>query len=116
MRKASLLPARKTFLVLTTCGSAPQAARLAQQLVEMRLAACVNVIPGIRSFYWWKGRVERGREALLLVKTQQKKLLSLWEALRRLHPYEVPEYLTLSVSHAEREFLKWLESSLSEKT
>ncbi len=112
MRKAPVQPARKIVLLLTTCGSAQQAAQLAQRLVEKRLAACVNVLPGIRSIYRWKGKVERGREALLFIKTRQEKLPSLWKTLRRLHPYEVPEYLALPISHAERDYLKWLESSL----
>lgn len=111
-RKASVLPARRVVLVLTTCGSTQEASRLAQQLVEKRLAACVNILPGIRSLYRWKGRAETGREILLFIKTRQEKLSALWQSLRRLHSYEVPEYLVLPVSHGERRYLEWLGSCL----
>ena len=88
-------------LVLTTLGGDHDAAPLARTLIEERLAACVNVLPAMRSFYRWQGRVEDEREQQLLIKTTADRLLALRERLRELHPYDLPEFIVLEGAAAE---------------
>jgi len=90
----------------------PRRARsLARALVERRLAACANVVPGVKSVYRWKGRVEEARESLLVVKTTARRLPALQAAVRALNPYEVPEVLALSVRAATAPYAAWVRSA-----
>ncbi len=96
-------------IVLVTCGSMAEARKIAKAVVGKRLAACVNIMGGtVESVYWWKGKVETGRERLLLIKTSAKKLRRLEEEVRRRHSYEVPEFLVVEVAGGSREYVSWL--------
>jgi periplasmic divalent cation tolerance protein len=98
------------FLVLVTCASSAEAKRIARAVVEQRLAACVNILPGtVSSIYHWKGKVESSRERLLLIKTSQKRLAKLQVAVERLHSYEVPEFIALPIATGSRAYLAWLD-------
>ena len=100
-------------LVLVTCASAAEAKRIARAVVETRLAACVNILPGaVTSIYRWKGKVESTREWLLLIKTSQKRLPKLQTAVERLHSYDVPEFIALQITAGSRAYLDWMEKSL----
>jgi len=101
-----------TVLVLTTAPPDDTGETLARALVERRLAACVNRIPGIRSIYRWKERVESEEEELLIVKTSPLLLDRLEETIREIHPYEVPEMLVLPASGGFPPYLDWLADSL----
>lgn len=103
---------RSTCIVLSTAANPSQARRLAAALVRERVAACVNVVPRIESLYWWKGKVERAGESLLILKTSRSRLPRLFRKIKLLHPYEVPEILALPVSHGDPAYLRWLEESL----
>ena len=83
------------LLCLTTCPDLDTAQRIADALVEERLAACVNVLPGVQSTYRWEGQVQRAGEVLLLVKTVRVRLPALQERIVALHPYELPELLAV---------------------
>jgi len=98
-------------VVLCTAGSAADAERIASALVERRLAACVNVVPGVVSIYRWKGGVERDEERLLLIKTTAARVEALRAAIAELHAYEVPEVLVLDVTGGHAPYLAWLEES-----
>jgi len=98
-------------LVLTTAGSREEAKRLAHALVEQRLAACVNLVPGVTSVYRWQGKVESADEILLVIKTSVANLGRLEESLRALHSYEVPEFLVLRPESASQPYLDWLLAS-----
>lgn len=111
-RTGSLRSAKGFFLVLSTVSSEREARRLARRLVQAREAACVNVVPRLQSHYWWKGRVESAREALLLIKTTAGRLPSLVRRLHRWHSYEVPELLVLSLRSGSRGYLDWLNASV----
>jgi len=100
------------LVVLTTVGTAEDAERIARSLVERRLAACVNIVPGVVSVYRWKDAVEREGEWLLVVKTISEQLEALREALVSLHPYELPELLALPVAAGHAPYLAWLEESV----
>ena len=101
------------LLVLTTAGSKMEARKIAEVLVERRLAACVNIVPGVMSLYRWEGKVAEAAEYLLLIKTVEAREEQLRRAIRELHSYQVPEFVTLSVNSGSAEYLKWLEESVS---
>ena len=100
-------------IVLTTASSHYEAKRIAKALVEGRLAACVNLVGGVESIYRWQGEVEEAAEVLLLIKTNVEKLEALETAVRRLHSYEVPEFLIFEVNGGSAAYLKWLDDSLT---
>jgi periplasmic divalent cation tolerance protein len=102
------VPATDSRLVLTTAVSQDEAERIARSLVDQRLAACVNIIPGVTSIYRWQGALETAAEILLLIKTTAANLDPLEAALHRLHSYEVPEFLVLTPESASRPYLEWL--------
>jgi len=94
-------------LVVTTCGSEEEATRLARTLVEQRLAACVSYTP-IRSTYWWQGAVEESREVLLFVKTPRALVKRVFEVIRSLHSYQLPELIALPVADGDPDYLRWI--------
>ncbi len=96
-------------VVLVTCASPAEARRIARAVVEERLAACVNILPGaVTSVYRWKGKVETAQERLLLIKTSRKRLAKLQAAVERLHSYEVPEFIALPIAEGSRKYLAWM--------
>ena len=100
------------IVVLTTCALESDAERIARALVDGRLAACVNVVPGVRSFYHWKGETQSSQEYLLVVKTSRDLFGALRAEMERIHPYEVPELLALPVVAGAEDYLSWLQSNL----
>ena len=98
-------------IVLTTLGADADAAALARTLVEERLAACVNILPAMRSVYRWQGKVEQEREQQLVIKTASDRVPALEARLRQLHPYELPEFLVLEVAGGSEAYLAWVGES-----
>jgi periplasmic divalent cation tolerance protein len=99
-------------IVLTTAGSEDEARKIAHQLVENRLAACVNVIPQIESIYRWEGKVESSREWLLVIKTTAARSTEVCQKICELHSYEVPECVVLSIEAGSSPYLQWVEKSV----
>lgn len=95
-------------IVLVSMPDAEKASSLAKDLVEKRLAACVNVLEGVRSFYRWKGEICQDPEVLLIIKTRRESLGALIQTVRSLHPYELPEILALDVAGGLSEYISWL--------
>ena len=95
-------------VVLSTAGSTEEAERIATALVEERLAACVNLVPGLTSIYRWQGAVERASEVLLVVKTRRSLTTRLVARLTELHSYDVPEAIVLPIDAGARPYLAWL--------
>lgn len=95
-------------LVLTTCPDEATARRIARALVEERLIACGNVVPGLTSIYRWRGVIEEAGECLLLMKAPLEKLAALAERFGALHPYEVPELLVLEIESGAGSYLGWV--------
>jgi len=100
------------IVVLSTCGSEEEAVRIAKRLVEGHLAACVNLVPRIRSFYRWQGKVEDSAEWMLVVKTSRDRFVALRAVLEAAHSYELPEVLALPIVDGSPNYLAWLESEL----
>jgi len=82
--------------------------RIARALVEERLAACVNLLPGLVSTYRWQGKVEQAAECLLIIKTAQSRFDTLRERIKTLHPYDVPEIIAMPISQGDTQYLKWI--------
>jgi periplasmic divalent cation tolerance protein len=100
-------------IVYTTCGKAEDAESLAQRLIEQRLAACVNVVPGVRSYYRWQGKIENDAEFLLIIKTARGLVESLRLELEKLHPYELPELIVAPIIDGSPNYLAWLENEVT---
>ena len=96
------------LVVYCTCPDEASGQKIADHLVGERLAACVNLIPGLRSTYRWKGEVQHDAECLLLVKTRQSRLAAMQEAIRASHPYELPEVIAVPVVAGSKEYLRWV--------
>jgi periplasmic divalent cation tolerance protein len=103
---------REFIVVFVTVGSAAEGERLAQALVEERLAACVNRIPNIQSVYRWEGKVEQSGEELLVIKTGRQLFTALEKRVRELHSYEVPEIIALPLIEGNEAYLRWLEEQV----
>lgn len=103
----------KCLVVLCTCAEGEPAARLARTLVEERLAACVNRLPGVVSSFSWEGRVDEESETLLLIKTTEERLEALTARITELHPYELPEVVAVPVLGGLDSYLDWLRDSVT---
>lgn len=101
------------LVVLVACPTRAVARRVAATLVEARLAACVNVLPGIESTFRWQSKVDRCREMLLVIKTTARRFPQLRAAVRKLHPYDVPEIIALPIVAGHAPYLRWVRSTTS---
>ncbi len=96
------------IIVLITASSNDEAAKVGTSLVEEHLAACVNIVPGIRSIFFWEGKIQNEQEILLLCKSRQQLLDKLISRVKELHSYTIPEILALSVIGGSSDYLSWL--------
>jgi periplasmic divalent cation tolerance protein len=101
-------------LVLTTCASRDVADRLAMALVDRRLAACVNVIPGVSSTYRWLGKIERDDEVLLMIKTAETELAAIETTIKQVSGYELPELIAVEISSGASDYLAWVAAAVGE--
>jgi periplasmic divalent cation tolerance protein len=99
------------LLVLCTCPGDTVAAEIATALIEQNLAACVNRMPGVKSWYRWQGHVEKDEEVLLLAKTTAGRFAELEAMVRRLHPYELPEIIAVPIATGFEAYLQWVRDS-----
>ncbi|MEK7486079.1 MAG: divalent-cation tolerance protein CutA [Planctomycetota bacterium] len=103
------------IVVYITCPE-KDAERLSQQILEARLAACINQVPQVISRYWWDGQIQKDIESLLIVKTTVDALSELKECLKEWHPYDVPEIISLAIQDGSPAYLHWLHSEVGKKT
>jgi periplasmic divalent cation tolerance protein len=101
------------IVVLCTFANEQDAARVASIVVEARLAACVNILSGVRSIYRWKGEIENAEEVLALVKTSRDKFSALRDRIRELHTYETPEIIAVPVIDGLDEYLGWVREQVT---
>ena len=102
------------LVVLSTFPSADKAAEVARQLVDAKLAACVNIVPAIRSIYRWQGAISDDAEVLAIIKTTTERYDALAQLVTSLHPYDVPELLALPVAAGHAPYLAWLAASVAD--
>jgi len=103
----------KPVIVLTTVGADFDARTLAHTLVDLRFAACVNIVPRIESVYHWEGKVSVDGEQLLIIKTTDERIATLREELFRRHPYSVPEFVVIAISETSDSYGAWLLESVT---
>ena len=101
-------------VVLVTCGTLTEGRNIARAVVGKRLAACVNVVLSpADSYYTWKGKPEKAREYLLVIKTTTKRLAELEKEVKRLHGYDVPEFIALPIAEGSSKYVSWLQESVA---
>ena len=101
-----------TVMVYMTAGDRTEAERIGRALVETRLAACVNILPGAKSVYEWQGELHKDQELVLLIKTRSDRLAALEVRLLELHPYELPELVVVPLVGGLAPYLSWIETQL----
>ena len=101
----------EAIVVFITAGSPDEADKLANLLIQKRLAACVQILPSIQSVYWWQDKIERQPEILLLVKTISSKFAELEREVRAVHSYETPEIVAIPTAAGSEQYLDWLSST-----
>jgi periplasmic divalent cation tolerance protein len=97
-------------LVLVTCPDGKIAEAITDVVLKGRLAACVNTVKGVSSKYWWKGKIERCDEVLLIIKTRKGLVRKIEEAVKDNHPYDVPEVIAIPIDSGSKEYLGWIDS------
>jgi periplasmic divalent cation tolerance protein len=102
--------------ISTTTETKEQAEKIAQHLVEKKLAACVQIVGSITSIYRWKGKVENTQEWLCLIKTRGDLFNKVETAIKKLHPYEIPEIIAVPIVKCSKEYMKWIDDELKNKT
>jgi periplasmic divalent cation tolerance protein len=100
------------IVVFSTASTAEEAEKIARALVDGRLAACVNVVPGLRSYYRWQGKIEDAAEFLLIIKSTRERFPALRTLLEKLHSYEVPEVIAMAVVDGAQNYLNWMDGEL----
>jgi periplasmic divalent cation tolerance protein len=101
------------IIVLSTCDSEEQASRIARRLVEQRVAACVNIVPNVRSVYRWQEKIEDAAEFLLVIKSRRDLFAALRAEIEKIHSYDIPEMIAIPVVDGSRAYLGWLDRELS---
>lgn len=99
------------IVVFITASSKEEARKIAQGLLEEKLAACVNIILGIESHFWWQGKIDSAKEALLVIKTKKGLFNKLAKKVKSLHSYSVPEIISLPIISGNKDYLKWINDS-----
>ncbi len=101
------------ILVLSTAGTEAEAGTIARSLIERRLAACVNILPKIKSVYRWQEKIEESEEWLLVIKTTEKLFAEVQDTIKELHSYELPECISVKVDDGSVDYLKWVAESVA---
>ena len=97
------------IIVFITCQNLEEARKIAKALLSKRLAVCINILPQIESFYWWKNKIEESKEALLLIKSKTSLLNELINEVKLIHSYETPEIIALPIIGGYKNYIKWLD-------
>jgi periplasmic divalent cation tolerance protein len=106
-------PTQPFEVALVTAPDLETARKLAQAVLQAHLAACVNLLPGLESHYWWQGKLENATEGLMLLKTTPAKREALQQLIISQHPYDTPEFLVLPIAAGSEKYLAWLSGSLA---
>lgn len=101
------------MVALVTASGVEEARKVARGVLDERLAACVNIMGGVESHYWWQGALEEGHEHLLVIKTTEERVPALIDAVKRHHSYTVPEVIVYPVEHGNPDYLSWVRAECS---
>ena len=108
-----MLPAFQPTMACVTVPDLETGRRLAAVILQNRLAACVNIIPGLESHYWWEGKIDSAQELLLLIKTSAARLGELERCVKSNHPYQTPEFITFEIDSGSKEYLGWIAENVA---
>lgn len=100
------------IVVFVTAKDEAEAGKIAEGLIQRKLIACANIVSGIKSVFWWEGKVDRAQECLLILKSQRKFFPKIAETVRTLHSYDVPEIIALPIVEVAKPYLDWMKASL----
>jgi len=100
------------IIVLVSVSKIKEAKSIAAALVKNKLAACVNIVKGVESFFWWQGKIDKAREAVLVIKSKKAKLPKIIKLVKLMHSYEVPEIIAIPIIGGEKKYLRWIDESL----
>lgn len=105
---------KQNFIVVKiTCPSKDNALKIKDVLLEKKLAACINIVSGVDSYFWWKGKIEKAKEVLMFIKTKEDVLKTLIAEVKKVHKYTVPEIIALPIVEGNKDYLDWIVDSLS---
>jgi periplasmic divalent cation tolerance protein len=108
--------AQQPVLIFITAGTQKEAERIADALLTRKKAACVNILTGIKSLFWWQGKIDSAGEVLLAVKSESQFLDAIVKLVKKLHSYDVPEIIAVPIIGGNEEYLEWINDSLKSKT
>lgn len=97
-------------MIFTTCPDKKTANKIADALLKKKLVACANILPGVTSKYWWKGKIERSREVMMIMKTRRSLFGKAKKEIQSLHLYDVPEILCVRIAEGSKDYLKWIKN------
>ena len=101
-----------TIIILVTAKGNAQAEKIARRLLESKLIACANILDGVRSLFWWGGKIDASKEVLLVLKTKKNLFKKIVTQVKSMHSYETPEIIALPIIDGSRDYLNWIESSV----
>jgi periplasmic divalent cation tolerance protein len=100
------------IVVFVTARDKAEAEKIAQELLKARLIACANIVDGIKSIFWWEGKVDQSQEALLILKSQKSRFPQIVKKVKSLHSYDLPEIIALPIVDGSKDYLAWIDSSV----
>lgn len=100
------------IVVFVTASCMEEAEKISSKLIENKLAACVNMVDGVKSVFWWEQRIDTAKEIMLVIKTKKSKLPAVIKLVKSIHSYEVPEIIALPIIGGEKKYLRWIDDSL----
>lgn len=110
-----MMEGQSCIVIFITTSTDEQAKKIANALLNKEKAACVNIIPGIHSLFWWQGKIDSASEALLMVKTRRQLLDDVIKLVKELHSYDLPEIIALPIIGGSEEYLEWIGESVKER-
>ncbi|MDD3374562.1 MAG: divalent-cation tolerance protein CutA [Candidatus Omnitrophica bacterium] len=100
------------IVILITAKNQREAKKISSKLLEKKLVACCNIIKGVQSFFWWKGKIDSASEVMLVLKTKKSLFLKIVSTVKKLHSYETPEIIALPIVAGDKSYLKWINASV----